>query len=468
MTSTSSSSQSSDSRFQRSEAHLRRRDANISRRMSQQHLLDQAETAEQSFSQRASQRDPEAHNVYRSLSAVCEEMEEEAQYTSLSAGPGGVVLPSDAAIDFFASLEHYKLKPGDPPLTDAQAAEKHADVAKYVDQVAEVRSNPSLEYAVLKALDDQAGEGQADSPHGLWYQMASECHKSIRTMKLEISKRDAAEAAAGAAAAAAEGAYNAGEICTICQDRLPTDASLQTVTACRHAFCADCLDAWKQAGGHRCPNCNQGLGNDRPLPGSEDRPARVYGFGVTADTFNGVDMAAPFAPGSLADPRNQFRADYPRFRPALGEEEEEPQFRPALGEEEEEEPQFRPALSDEVSPPFYPSLGRTSAAELARAMDAPVEWPRGITRSLYGVPEVPDPNMPPGYRYLATHPEDEEPSFAGTVVYRGAVFRSAIATEDDVPMFTTAIGSAEDDEPVFVSCGASCGADEPSAKRVCA
>ncbi len=425
MTSTSSSrSQSSDPRFQRSEAHLRRRDANISRRMSQQNLLDRVESAEASFSQTASQRDPEAHVAYRSLSAVSEEVEEEARFTSLSAGPGGVVLPSDATVDFFASLEAYKLKPGDPPLTDAQSAEKHADVAKYVDEVGEVRSHPSLEYAVLKALDDQAKEGQADSPHGLWYQMASECHKSIRTMKLEISKHDAAEAAAGAAAAAAEGAYNAGEICTICQDRLPTDAGLQTVTACRHAFCADCLDAWKEAGGHRCPNCNQSLNNGR-------------GHGM------------------------------PQFRPAIADD-GEPQFRPALGEEEEEEPQFRPALSDELAYPFYPSLGRTSAAELARAMDAPVEWPHGITRSLYGVPEVPDPDMPPGYRYLPTHPEDEEPSFAGTVAYRGAAFRSAIATDDDVPMFTTAIGSAEDDEPVFVSCGASCGADEPSAKRVCA
>lgn len=416
-----SSSQSSDPRFQRSEEHMRRRDANISRRMSQQHLLDQAETAEVSFSQRSSQRDPEAHVAYRSLSTVCEEMEEEAQYTSLSAGPDGVVLPSDAAVDFFASLEGYKLKPGDPPLTDAQAAEKHADVAKFVDQVAEVRSNPSLDYAVLKALDDQAREGQEDSPHGLWYQMASECHKSIRTMKVEISKRDAEEAAAGAAAAAAEGAYNAGEICTICQDRLPTDASLQTVTACRHAFCADCLDAWKQAGGHRCPNCNQGLGSGRPLPSSEGRSERVYGFGVSADTFNGVDRAAmrgpygfgvtaanigaltPFAPGSLAG-RNPFR-------------------------------------DDDTPPAFYPSLGRTTAAELARTM------------------EFPEPVMPHAYRVLH---DDDEP------VYRGAPFRSAIASEDDVPMFTTSIGAEDDEEPVFVSCSASCRSDEPSAKRVCA
>jgi len=355
-----SSSQSSDPRFQRSEAHLRRRDANISRRMSQQDLLDRVESAEESFSQRASQRNPEAHAVHRSLSAVSEEVEEEARFTSLSAGPGGVVLPSDAAVDFFASLEDYKLKPGDPPLTDAQSAEKHADVAKYVDEVAEVRSHPSLEYAVLKALDDQAKEGQADSPHGLWYQMASECHKSIRTMKLEISKHDAAEAAAGAAAAAAEGAYNAGEICTICQDRLPTDAGLQTVTACRHAFCADCLDAWKDAGGHRCPNCNQGLG---------------------------VGALAPFAPGSLAG-RND---------------------------------------DDDTPPPFYPSLGRTSAAELAHTMD------------------LSDSGMESGYRYLH---DDDEP------VYRGAVFRSAVGSEED--------------DPIFVSCGARCGADEPSAKRVCA
>jgi len=396
MTSTSSSSQSSDPRFQRSEEHLRRRDANISRRMSQQHLLDQAETAEQSFSQRASQRDPEAHVAYRSLAAVSDEMEEEAQYTSLSAGPGGVVLPSDAAVDFFASLEHYKLKPGDPPLTDAQAAEKHADVAKYVDQVAEVRSNPSLEHAVLKALDDRAREGQEDSPHGLWYQMASECHKSIRTMKVEISKRDAEEAAAGAAAAAAEGAYNAGEICTICQDRLPTDASLQTVTACRHAFCADCLDAWKQAGGHRCPNCNQGL-DGRPLT---TRPVGPHGFGVHAGN---IDALTPFVPGSLGG-RNPFR-------------------------------------DDETPAPLYPSLGRTTAAELARTMD------------------FPDPEMPPGYRVL--HADDD-------LVYRGAAFRSAIASEHDVPMFTTAIGAEDDEEPVFVSCGASCGADEPSAKRICA
>ena len=386
-----SSSQSSDPRFQRSEAHLRRRDANISRRMSQQHLLDQVESAEESFSQRASQRNPEAHAVHRSLSSVSEEVAEEAQFTSLSAGPGGVVLPSDAAVDFFASLEDYKLKPGDPPLTDAQSAEKHADVAKYVDEVAEVRSHPSLEYAVLKALDDQAKEGQADSPHGLWYQMASECHKSIRTMKLEISKHDAAEAAAGAAAAAAEGAYNAGEICTICQDRLPTDAGLQTVTACRHAFCADCLDAWKEAGGHRCPNCNQGLNNGR-------------GRGE------------------------------PQFRPAIADD-EEPQFRPAIADNIGALAPFAPGSlagrndDDDTPPPFYPSLGRTSAAELADTMD------------------LSDSGTVSGYRYL--HDDDDaEP------VYRGAVFRSAIGLEED--------------DPVFVSCGAGCGADEPSAKRVCA
>ena len=353
------SSQSSDPRFQRSEAHLRRRDANISRRMSQQKLLDRVESAEASFSQRASQRDPEAHAAYRSLSAVSEEVEEEARFTSLSAGPGGVVLPSDAAVDFFASLEAYKIKPGDPPLTDAQSAEKHADVAKYVDEVAEVRSHPSLEYAVLKALDDQAKEGQADSPHGLWYQMASECHKSIRTMKLEISKHDTAEAAAGAAAAAAEGAYNAGGICTICQDQLPTDASLQTVTACGHAFCTDCLDAWKEAGGHRCCNCNQPLNNGR-------RGRGPYGFGVTADNIGAL---TPFAPGSLGARNNYDNDTPPPFYPSLGarnnydndtppsfypsladvSEYEEPQFRPAIADEFEE-PQFRPAISDEV---FY-------------------------------------------------------------------------------------------------------------------
>jgi len=103
MSNTSSSSLSSDSRFRRSEAHTRRRDANISRRMSQQHLLDQAEEAEASFSQSSSQRNPEAHAAYRSLSAVSEEVAEEAQFTSLSAGPGGVVLPSDATVDFFAA-----------------------------------------------------------------------------------------------------------------------------------------------------------------------------------------------------------------------------------------------------------------------------------------------------------------------------------------------------------------------------
>lgn len=380
MSNTSSSSLSSDSRFRRSEAHTRRRDANISRRMSQQHLLDQAEEAEASFSQSSSQRNPEAHAAYRSLSAVSEEVAEEAQFTSLSAGPGGVVLPSDATVDFFASLEAYKLKPGDPPLTDAQSAEKHADVAKFVDQVAEVRSNPSLEHAVLKALDDQAMEGQADSPHGLWYQMASECHKSIRTMKLEISKHDAEEAAAGAAAAAAGGAYNAGEICTICQDRLPADAGLQTVTACRHAFCADCLDAWKDAGGHRCPNCNQGL-DGRALAA---RPVGPHGFGVSA---NNIGALTPFAPGSLAG-RND---------------------------------------DNDTPPSIYPSLGRTSAAELAHTMD------------------LSDSGMESGYRYL--HADDEP-------VYRGAVFRSAVGSEED--------------DPVFVSCGAGCGADEPSAKRVCA
>ena len=431
-----SSSQSSDPRFQRSEAHLRRRDANISRRMSQQGLLDRVESAEASFSQCASQRNPEAHAVHRSLSAVSEEVEEEARFTSLSAGPGGVVLPSDAAVDFFASLEDYKLKPGDPPLTDAQSAEKHADVAKYVDEVAEVRSHPSLEYAVLKALDDQAMEGQADSPHGLWYQMASECHKSIRTMKLEICKHDAAEAAAGAAAAAAAGAYNAGGICTICQDRLPTDASLQTVTACGHAFCVDCFERWEEVGGHRCPNCNQSLNNGR-------------GRGV-------------------------------------------PQFRPAIADEYEE-PQFRPAISDEVLYPLrsHPAI----AGQPANRTNQPVEWPNGVTHtlgpygfgvtadnigaltpfapgslagrnddndtpphfypSLAGVPETPE--MAPCYRDLpADHTDDEEPSFAGTVAYRGAMFRSA----NFLP--------GEDDEPVFVSCGASCGADEPSAKRVCA
>ena len=344
MTSTSnSSSQSSDPRFQRSEAHLRRRDANISRRMSQQRLLDRVETAEASFSQRASQRDPEAHAAYRSLSAVSEEVEEEARFTSLSAGPGGVVLPSDAAVEFFASLEGYKIKPGDPPLTDAQSAEKHADVAKFVDEVAEVRSHPSLEYAVLKALDDQATEGQADSPHGLWYQMASECHKSIRTMKLEISKHDAAEAAAGAAAAAAEGAYNAGGICTICQDQLPTDASLQTVTECGHAFCTDCFEEWERQGGHRCCNCNQSLNNNGR------RRRGPYGFGVTADTIGAL---TPFAPGSLGARNNYDNDTPPHYYPSLGglsEEEGEPQFRPAIADEYEE-PQFRPAISDEV---FY-------------------------------------------------------------------------------------------------------------------
>ena len=403
-----SSSQSSDPRFQRSEAHLRRRDANISRRMSQQNLLDRVESAEASFSQRASQRNPEAHVAWRSLSAVSEEVEEEARFTSLSAGPGGVVLPSDAAVDFFASLEDYTIKPGDPPLTDAQSAEKHADVAKYVDEVAEVRSHPSLEYAVLKALDDQAKEGQADSPHGLWYQMANECHKSIRTMKLEISKHDAAEAAAGAAAAAAEGAYNAGGICTICQDQLPTDASLQTVTACGHAFCVDCFEEWERQGGHRCPNCNQSLNNGR------DR---------------GV----------------------PQFRPAIADD-EEPQSRPALADAYEE-PQFRPAISDEVEYPFrsHPAI----AGQPASRTNQPVEWPNGVTRTLAGVPEIPE--MAPCYRDLrADHTDDEEPYFAGTVAYRGAMFRSA----NFLP--------GEDEEPVFVSLGASCGADEPSAKRVCA
>ncbi len=400
-------SQSSDPRFQRSEAHLRRRDANIARRMSQQRLLDRVETAEASFSQRASQRNPEAHAAYRSLSAVSEEVEEEARFTSLSAGPGGVVLPSDAAVDFFASLEDYKIKPGDPPLTDAQSAEKHADVAKYVDEVAEVRSHPSLEYAVLKALDDQAKEGQADSPHGLWYQMASECHKSIRTMKLEICKHDAAEAAAGAAAAAAEGAYNAGGICTICQDQLPTDPSLQTVTACGHAFCADCFERWEEAGGHRCCNCNQPLNNGRG------------------------------------------RGMMPQFRPAVADD-EEPQFRPALADAYEE-PQFRPAISDEVFYRGHPTI----AGQPANRTDQPVEWPNGVTRTLAGVPETPE--MAPCYRDLrADHTDDEEPSFAGTVAYRGAMFRSA----NFLP--------GEDEEPVFVSLGASCGADEPSAKRVCA
>lgn len=445
-TTSSSSSQSSDPRFQRSEAHLRRRDGNISRRIAQQRLLDRVEEAEVSFSQRASQRNPEAHAVYRSLPAVSEEVQEEARFTSLSAGPGGVVLPSDAAVDFFASLEDYKLKPGDPPLTDAQSAEKHADVAKYVDQVAEVRSHPSLEYAVLKALDDQAKEGMEDSPHGLWYQMASECHKSIRTMKLEISKHDAEEAAAGAAAAAAAGAYNAGEICTICQDQLPTDASLQTVTACRHAFCADCLDAWKDAGGHRCPNCNQGLEGDRSRLGG--RPVPLVGFGVWEGNVDGL---WPFAPGSLAG-RNDNNPPQPRLAVLTGDDDDrEPQFRPALANEYEE-PQFRPAISDEVLYPFrsHPAIAGDTRVPPADRTSQPVEWPNGVTRSLYGVPEVPE--IEPVYRDLPC----EEPDFSAAVVYRGAVFRSA----NFLP--------GEDEEPVFVSCGASCSGDEPSAKRVCA
>ena len=142
--------------------------------------------------------------------------------------------------------------------------------------------------------------------------------------------------------AAAEGAYNAGGICTICQDQLPTDASLQTVTACGHAFCTDCFEEWERQGGRRCCNCNQSLNNNGR------RGRGPYGFGVTA---HNIGALTPFAPGSLGARNNYDNDTPPHFYPSLADvsEDEEPQFRPAIADEDEE-PQFRPAVSDEV---FY-------------------------------------------------------------------------------------------------------------------
>lgn len=46
--------------------------------------------------------------------------------------------------------------------------------------------------------------------------------------------------------------------CPICQEDFNEEVEV-TVTSCRHAFCANCLDQWKGYGGRKCPLCNQVL-----------------------------------------------------------------------------------------------------------------------------------------------------------------------------------------------------------------
>lgn len=178
-------------------------------------MLERLNIIEQTFVSQVRKIDNDNFCVYRSCGSVCEDTESTEREKSV-----------DSALH---CLKHEPV--------DADLPGKWEVATRFFKQVDECRL--LVNNSDLKKIDQNCMDGEEPSGHWIVFDLANGARNCLSQMR-DAMKKDIA--------------FNTNGECPICQEPFHSEVS---ITQCKHQFCKNCLDVWKETCGGfaKCPLC---------------------------------------------------------------------------------------------------------------------------------------------------------------------------------------------------------------------